>query len=249
MNKLARPLLIVWIIILVLFLAALAKEKTDYFSCGFAKYENGDFDRAIADYTSVIANDPKNAAAYFNRGLAKHDKGDLEGAIADYSRVIEFDSKDDDAYNCRGDVHMLLRNWQAALTDYRRACELNDKGNDYTHLVIWLIRARLNEREAADQELADFLHKRPQATFDDWVSTVGEFLLGRTTEEKLFAVASMDAEKENGQKCEAWFYAGMKKLLAGDKTASEYFRRTMATEQKDFAEYQFAEAELKALAH
>ena len=48
--------------------------------------------------------------------------------------------------------------------------------------------------------------------------------------------------------CEAWFYAGMKKLLGGDKAAAaNYFKKCLATEQKDFTEYLLAEAELKAL--
>jgi len=40
----------------------------------------------------------------------------------------------------------------------------------------------------------------------------------------------------------------MKKLLSGDKTAAaDYFRKCLATELRHFDEYQFAEAELKAL--
>ena len=74
-------------------------------------------------------------------------------------------------------------------------------------------------------------------------------LLGKVSEADLFAAAkSPDAKKERGQLCEAWFYSGMKKLLAGDKAAAaEHFQKCLATEQKDFTEYRFAQAELKAL--
>ena len=125
---------------------------------------------------------------------------------------------------------------------------MNAKGQDYPHLSIWLLRARLGETEAASKELSAFLDQRRNAAPGDWVSTVGGFLLGTITEEKLFAAAaSPDAKKESAQKCEAWFFAGMKKLLAGDKTAAaEYFRKSMA-ERKTFTEYQLAAAELKAL--
>lgn len=40
----------------------------------------------------------------------------------------------------------------------------------------------------------------------------------------------------------------MKKLLSGDKkTAADYFHKCLATEQKDFTEFQLAQSELKAL--
>ncbi len=202
------------------------------------------------DYTSAIEINPKGYNGYISRGYAKKAKGDLEGAIADFDRAIAIDPKGANTYYSRGDANTQKRNWTDALADYRRSCELNEKGQDYARLFIWLIRARLGETDAASKELAAFLDKRWNAAPGDWISTVGGHLLGTVTEEKLFAAAaSPDAKKERGQKCEAWFYSGMKKLLAGDKAAAaEYFRKCIATEQKDFTEYQLAEAELKALA-
>ncbi len=42
----------------------------------------------------------------------------------------------------------------------------------------------------------------------------------------------------NGQQCEAWFYCGVRRLLAGDKAgAAENFRRCLATKQITIAEY------------
>jgi hypothetical protein len=38
-------------------------------------------------------------------------------------------------------------------------------------------------------------------------------------------------------------------LLAGDKaTAADYFKKCLATEQRDFTEYQLAESELSSIA-
>ena len=53
---------------------------------------------------------------------------------------------------------------------------------------------------------------------------------------------------DSGLHCHAWFYAGMKKLLAGDKkAAADYFRKCLATDQKTLTEYEMASTELKAL--
>ena len=62
------------------------------------------------------------------------------------------------------------------------------------------------------------------------------------------AAASPNPKTDSGQHCEAWFYAGMKKLFSGDKkTAANYFHKCLATEQKDFTEFQLAQSELQAL--
>jgi lipoprotein NlpI len=143
----------------------------------------------------------------------------------------------------------LLRNWAGALADYRRFCELSEIGQDYPRLSIWLIRGQLGETDAASKELSTYLDKRQKATASDWFSNVAEHLLGKVSEADLFAAAaSPDPKTDSGQHCEAWFYTGMKKLFSGDKkTAANYFHKCLATEQKDFTEFQLAQSELKAL--
>ncbi len=88
-----------------------------------------------------------------------------------------------------------------------------------------------------------------QLSQEPWVVKVGAFLLGNVTEDDLMtAAASPDAAKDQGQHCEAWYYAGMKRLLAGDKkTAADDFNHSLATKQTRFTEYRLAEAELKVL--
>jgi lipoprotein NlpI len=226
-----------------------SKYAKSYRNRGVAKEAKGDVDGAIADYNRAIEFDPKYADAYNNRASARQAKGDPDSAIADYNRVIELVPKYADAYNNRGLANALLRNWADALADYRRFCELSESGQDYPRLSIWLIRARLGETEAASKELSTYFDKRPKATPSDWFSKVAGHLLGKVSEADLFAAAaSPDAKQDSEQHCEAWFYAGMKKLFSGDKeTAANYFRKCLATKQKDFTEFQLAQSELKAL--
>src|SRR5262249_32631771 len=147
-----------------------------YANRGFAKKDKGDLDGAIADYKRATDVSPKNAFAYDYSGLARKDKGDLDGAIADYNRALELDPKYAHAYNGRCVAYYVKRDWPAALTDFRRYCELSGPrahgDQDYRHLFIWLIRARLGETDAADKELAAYLDKRANADPNDWVSRV-----------------------------------------------------------------------------
>lgn len=58
---------------------------------GKARHERRDYAGAIADFTSVIEREGKNARAYHSRGLAKLDAGDRPGAIADFMKVIDLE--------------------------------------------------------------------------------------------------------------------------------------------------------------
>ena len=47
--------------------------------------------------------------------------------------------------------------------------------------------------------------------------------------------------KDRAQRCEAWYYAGMQRLPAGDKkTAADYFNKCLGTQEKNFDEYNLA---------
>lgn len=100
-------------------------------------------------------------------------------------------------------------------------------------------------------ELTAYLGKRGNAAPDDWVSNVAGHLLGNVSEADLFAAAkSPNSKKERGQLCEAWFYAGMKKLASGDKAAAtDYLKKCTATQERTFTEYEYVEPELKRLEH
>ncbi len=180
------------------------------------------------------------------------DKGDLDGAIAEFSKAIEISPEDSEAYYCLAGCNYLKSNWKDALSAYGRASELSKQGSeqDYSQLFIWIIRTRLGEGQAADKELAAHLEKVGNTTTNEWIRKVAGHLLGKVTEADLIAAAaSPDARKKSGQICEAWYYIGMKKLLSGDKkTATEDFYKCLDTKRDEFTEFQFAEAELNALA-
>jgi lipoprotein NlpI len=101
----------------------------------------------------------------------------------------------------------------------------------------------------ANQKLAAYMTPERRISQEPWTAKVGDFLLGNITEDDLIAAAaSPDATKDQGQHCEAWYYAGMKRLLAGDKkVAADDFNRCLATKQTRFTEYRLAEGELEAL--
>jgi lipoprotein NlpI len=221
-----------------------------YCNRGFARQSKGDPDGALADYAQAVALNPKMAVAFYNRGLIKEQKGDLDGAVADSTRAIDLDPKNAQAYCNRGLARLGKGNLDGALADLKKFCELvpRDSGADAARLYIWLISTEENPKGNADQELSTSLQNDWNSPPEDLTSKIAAFLLGHINENDLIAnAASPDPSRAPGQYCKAWYFAGMKRLLAGDMTAAATdFQKCVATDQKNFCEYIFAQAELQA---
>jgi tetratricopeptide (TPR) repeat protein len=103
-----------------------------YFTSATSKYQQGNFQGALADYNSAIQINPKNANAYYNRGLLKVTKfQDYPGALADYNSAIQIRPTYDSAYNNRGNLKAdSLQDYPGALADYNRAIQLKSKNAD-----------------------------------------------------------------------------------------------------------------------
>jgi Tfp pilus assembly protein PilF len=59
------------------------KTAEDYQTRGLEYLNNGNYDRAIADFTQAIKLDPNDTIVYNNRVTAYYEKGDYDQAIAD----------------------------------------------------------------------------------------------------------------------------------------------------------------------
>ena len=215
---------------------------TEHLVRGSVYRAESSFAKALADYNKGIEINPNFPGLFIGRGLTKQHEGDLDGAIADYDQAIRLASKYADAYNYRGHAKMTKGDLVGALADLRQYCDLDAKDSGHAYLYIWLIQHQQNKTAEADQELTAYLAEHPS----DWVSKVGEMFLGQINEADLLAVAASPNPKLNqSQHCEAWYFIGMKRLLAGDKVAAaDDFRQCLATGQKDLPEYMLADVEL-----
>jgi tetratricopeptide (TPR) repeat protein len=218
---------------------------------GLALESKGDMDGALDDYSQALVLDPKMITAYDHRSLIEEQKNNLDGAIADSTQALGLNPKDPASYCNRGLARLGTGDLDGALSDLRNFIALapTDGDADYARLYIWLIVTRQNPKAHADQELSDSILNDWNSPPEDLASRIARFLLGHLSENDLIASASSaDPIQDQGQHCKVWYFAGMKQLLDGNKaTAIDYFRKALGTEKKDFCEYIFAQAELKAL--
>jgi len=223
---------------------------TDYFNHGLAEVNQADPDAALADYTHAIELNPSYPAAYLYRSIVKAEQGDSAGALADADTAIEINPSYIPAYSTRGYLHYNRHEFAEALADFRRFDEADSQISQlYVRLHIWLIRSRLGETGPATAELRTYLQNHQARKPDGWGPKIASFLMGDLPEPDLFKAADNADKKKNDRRlCEAWFYAGSKRLIEGDQsTAVDDFTKCLATNEKKFQEYQGAAAELKSL--
>ena len=110
-----------------LFEATIRAAKSDprfaaaYFSRGEGHYEQGDYDRAIAEYDQAIQLDPKFAIAYNSRGNAYAGKGQYQRAIQDYDEAIRLNPRYAVAYINRGVIYYGGSTTTTARSSYDQA--------------------------------------------------------------------------------------------------------------------------------
>jgi tetratricopeptide (TPR) repeat protein len=78
------------------------KNAKFFYNRGVQRSENGDEDKAIADFSEAIRMDPTLGDAYLQRGISWNKKGEYDKAISDLCEAIKLDPNCVVAYLNRG---------------------------------------------------------------------------------------------------------------------------------------------------
>jgi lipoprotein NlpI len=226
------------------------EDAETYYNRGVVKAFEKNYSGASADYSQAIRLNPKHAGAYSGRGETNLILGDVDAALADFNQTLLLDPQSDHTLFTRGVSKMATGDLPGAVADWREFIELEptDSNADYAHLFIWLNLMEQGQKGDAIEQLSSALQHHWNAPQDAWVSKDAAFLLDQIKESSyLAAAASPDSDKDRSRHCEAWYYAGMKRLLAKERaSALADFQKSVATKQADFMEYTLAISELKA---
>ena len=125
---------------------------SDYVNRGNTRFQAGDIDGAIADYTEAIELNASDSIAYYNRGIARGRQGDHTRAIADYTRAIQIGGHYANAYYNRGVAKHAKGDFEGAISDWSRTIELDPK-----HLPAHFNRGMAKlEKVEVEGAIADF---------------------------------------------------------------------------------------------
>jgi len=211
-------------------------NKEAYFQRGRMKGKMADFDGAISDLTQVVKIDPKFAPAYYVLGNAYYMKGDLDNSIDQINQSIILAPHLSDAYFIRGLIFHAQGHREDATTDFQKSASFNFP---YAAFWIWITEMENKERDLARNALLNELNNPAAFKPNDWPTQIGNFLLENVSQDELLAKAKVgNPAGLNDRLCEAWFYSGMAKHLAGDdKGAQACFAQATATGEKSSEEY------------
>ena len=85
------------------------RAAEDHHKRGLALVQQGELDRAIAEFDKALELNPRLADAWCNRGIAYNSKGDLDHAMADLSQAIALDPRHSIAHYTRGVIFYAAR--------------------------------------------------------------------------------------------------------------------------------------------
>ncbi|MBE9178761.1 tetratricopeptide repeat protein [Oculatella sp. LEGE 06141] len=126
------------------------------------RYELGDKQGAVADFTQVLSLDPNDAIAYNYRGLVRADLGDVEGAATDFTQALHHDPRMFAACCNRGFVALELGDYLAAIADFGLALQLQPQ-SAITYFYRGLASQKLGDLEGAIRDYSEALMLSPEA--------------------------------------------------------------------------------------
>jgi tetratricopeptide (TPR) repeat protein len=103
-----------------------------YMNRAAAYARKGDYERAAADFSAAIKNDPKSAKAYRGRANAYARMHKFDQAIDDASRAIKLDDAPSSSYNLRGLIYAEKREYDRAIADFSEAARLTPQNGTPT---------------------------------------------------------------------------------------------------------------------
>jgi Tfp pilus assembly protein PilF len=75
---------------------------------GLTYLENKDFDLALEEFNSALAQQEDSATLYNNRGLVFYHKQDCEHSLKDFNKAIALDNVDSTYFYNRGNTYLLM---------------------------------------------------------------------------------------------------------------------------------------------
>ncbi|MBD2676247.1 MULTISPECIES: tetratricopeptide repeat protein [Nostoc] len=140
----------------------------DYYQQGHTAYKQRDYEKAVANYSQAIEQEPKHARALVNRGNARYNLKDYEGAVSDYTQALKIKPSEIKALVNRGNARFMLAEYSndpdteynLALTDYNRAIGLEPNEVE-AYIRRGIVRAQMAKYSGESQQV----YKRAIADF------------------------------------------------------------------------------------
>ncbi|HLQ46521.1 MAG TPA: tetratricopeptide repeat protein, partial [Planctomycetaceae bacterium] len=211
---------------------------------GFTLMNQGQFPEAENDFTESLKINAAQPTVIGLRAGSKLSRGDLNGAIKDYNDVLKWDSKNGVGHAELGFALFFAGQTPNALAEFDKAFELQPQ---LRFLLPWryLTMLHLGQKAQADAKFAKVL--AVPADQRDWSDTLLVYLADKQSESDLRkAINTTDPKAFDPQTCEAEFFIGQRKLLAGQVDAAKiHFATALKSKSTLLSAYRGAKFALK----
>ena len=211
---------------------------------GFTLMNMGQFEEAENDFTESLKINAAQPMVISLRAGSKLSRGDLEGAIKDYNDVLKWDSKNAVGQAELGFALFFAGKMPEALAAFDKAYELDSQ---LRFMIPWryLTMLHLGQKAQADTKLAADI-AIPVAK-RQWGDALLVYLADKQSEADLRkAINTTDPRAADPQSCEAEFFVGQRKLLAGQQDAAKaHFEAALKSKSTQLSAYRGAKWALK----
>ena len=199
-----------------------------YLNRGITLCDLGQYEGAESDLTKALESKVQPHLVHRLRGTARMGRGLTTQGLADYTAAIELAPAYAVAYEDRGVAKLILKDFAGAADDFREAIkQAPQQANSYLWLSLALGRAG-NAGESITTLEPVIKKSVPSA---EWVLALAQYLQGTIDEAALREAVKVGPEAAlKARTCEAEFFVGQKKLMAGETAgAAENFKQAVAT--------------------
>ncbi len=210
---------------------------------GYVQMNRGDFESAENDFTQSLQLNAAQPSVLSLRAGSKLSRGDIAAAIADYNEVLKWDSKNSYGHAELGFALYFSGKTQEALAEFNKAAEIDPK---LRFLRPWqyLAMLALNQKAQADAKFAADL-AIPQAK-REWPDQLLIYLGDKQSEQDLRKSINKDPKAADAQTCEAEFFIGQRKFVAGQKDAAKvHFAAALKSKSTQLSSYRGAKLAVK----
>ncbi len=206
---------------------------------GFVMMNQGRFEEAENDFTESLRIDAAQPMVISLRAGSKLSRGDINAAVKDYQDVLKWDTKNAVGHAELGFALFFAGKAQEALAEFDQAAEL-DKNLRFLHPWRYLTMLALGQKQQADAKFAADL-AIPVAK-REWGDALLIYLGDKITEQDLRkAINTSDTKAADAQVCEAEFFIGQRKLVAGQKDAAKvHFAAALKSKSTQLSAYRGA---------
>jgi tetratricopeptide (TPR) repeat protein len=210
-------------------------DAWSYYYRGLARHGFYEFEKAAADLEEAVKLDPKNSRFLLQHGKTALALGKGKEALADFKKAASGEPKLPVPMSLHGDALYLQGEYAQAADAWKKAYSPKEPKADEIRFRIWVAQSRAGQDKEAREELEAWLKDRKPAPDEVVLLRITGFFLGQILEAEFLKDVDNAPDRRSREKSsDLHFYAGVKRLLAGDKPAAlAQFKHVVAVNTLD----------------